>query len=259
MIQPEASIQSIVINAVIVIAFVLFMFLFISRIKDLATRRKKRISERKKAIALSNGEDVCGCETEQPMEELGALGLAILVCMGLAAVSVNIGLAAIIGAFFAGMIFAEFKDTVPCEHNFNVITYFMLPFFFLWVGMEVQFDRVLEYGADIVILLVAVLIVAIITKYVAGFLGSKTGKLPNDSSHLVAVSFIPRGEVGIIVATLGLRYGVFDTPVFTVIILMALITSMVAPPFITRAYLKVEKNRAETEISPNVPGEERFS
>ena len=133
MIQPDASMQSIIINAVIVIAFVLFMFLFISRIKDLATRRKKRISERKKAIALSNGEDVCGCETEQPMEELGALGLAILVCMGLAAVSVNIGLAAIIGAFFAGMIFAEFKDTVPCEQNFNAITYFMLPFFFLWV------------------------------------------------------------------------------------------------------------------------------
>lgn len=256
MIQPDASMQSIIINAVIVVAFVLFMFLFISRIKDLATRRKKRISERKKAIALSNGEDVCGCETEQPMEELGALGLAILVCMGLAAVSVNIGLAAIIGAFFAGMIFAEFKDTVPCEQNFNAITYFMLPFFFLWVGMEVQFDRVLEYGTDVLILLIAVLIVAVVTKYVAGFLGSKTGKLANDSSHLVGVSFIPRGEVGIIVATLGLRYNVFGPPIFTVIILMALITSMVAPPFITRAYLKIEKNRAESEIPPVMPDED---
>ncbi len=260
MIQPEASTQSIVINAVIVIAFVLFMFLFISKIKEFATRRKKKVAEKKRAIALSNGEDVCDCEAEpESMEELGALGLAILVCMGLAAVSVNIGLAAIIGAFFAGMIFAEFKDTVPCEHNFNVITYFMLPFFFLWVGMEVQFDRVLEYGTDILILLVAVLIVAVITKYVAGFLGSKTGKLANDSSHLVGISFIPRGEVGIIVATLGLRYNVFGPPIFTVIILMALITSMVAPPFITRAYLKVEKNRAEAEISPSVPDEDGFS
>jgi Kef-type K+ transport system membrane component KefB len=175
------------------------------------------------------------------MGELSAVGLAILVCMGLAALSVNIGLAAIIGSFLAGKIFAEFKDTIPCEESFNVVTYFMLPFFFIWVGMELQFDRI---NPEILPLLCAVMVVAVITKYVAGYIGGKMGKLSKDSCHLIGVSFIPRGEVGIIVATIGLSTAVFSPDMFTVIILMALITSVIVPPLMTHAYRKLEKNRA---------------
>ena len=240
-IKPDADTLSIAINAAIVAAFVLFMFLFISRVKKIAGRRRRR--QQRANLQRTGDPDACACEEPAPMGEFGALGLAIIVCLGLAAISVNIGLAAIIGAFLAGMIFAEFKDTIPCEHNFNVITYFMLPFFFIWVGMEVQFDRV---TADILPLLGMILVVAFVTKYLAGFIGGKIGKLSNDSSHLIGVSFIPRGEVGIIVATIGLSSGVFMPPLFTVIILMALITSMITPPLVNHAYRKIEKHRAET-------------
>ena len=242
-IKPDASTVSIVINAAVVAAFVLFMFFFISRIKKIAARRRRWRMQEQRTDAASKDAAECSCEVKpEPMGELGALGLAILVCMGLAALSVNIGLAAIIGAFLAGMIFAEFKDTVPCEHNFNVVTYFVLPFFFLWVGMEMQLNRV---NISILPLLLLVLIVAIITKYAAGFIGGKMGKLSNDSCHLIGASFVPRGEVGIIVATIGLSAGVFEPDLFTVIILMALITSMIVPPLMTRAYRKIEKHRAE--------------
>jgi Kef-type K+ transport system membrane component KefB len=239
-IQESATTFSIVLNTVIVAAFVLFMFFFVSKIKKMAGVRRRRMQERSERKGKWDPE--VGHAEPKPMGELGALGIAVLVCMGLAAFSANIGLAAIIGAFLAGMIFAEFKDTIPIEHNFNVITYFMLPFFFLWVGMELQFNRV-EIG--ILPLFGAILLVAIVTKYAAGYLGGKLGKLSHESCHLIGVAFVPRGEVGIIVATIGLGYGVFHLDVFTAVILMALVTSMMVPPLMTRGWTKLQDKRAE--------------
>ena len=238
--KPDASTTSIVLNAVIVVAFLLFMFLFISRVKRMAASRRKRQQGLREKHVDPTAVIACDCEPA-PMGELSSVGLAIIVCMGLSALSVNIGLAAIIGAFLAGMIFAEFKKSIPCEHNFNVITYFMLPFFFIWVGMEMQFNRI---ELSILPLFCMIMIVAVVTKYVAGYIGAKMGKLPNDSCHLIGVSFIPRGEVGIIVATIGLSSAVFTPDLFTAIILMALVTSIIVPPFMVRAYRKIEENRA---------------
>jgi len=229
-----------IINITVVAAFILFMFLFVSKVKKLAQRRKERIHRRaKKETQL---DDPIG-ESAKSMSEFSALGLAVLVCLGLAAFSMTIGLAAIVGAFLAGMLFAEFKDTVPVEHNFNVIIYFMLPFFFIWVGMKVHLNAI---TMSILILLALVVVVAIVTKYVAAYFGAlKFAKLSKESSRLVAYSMIPRGEVGIIVATLGLSSGVFGDDLFAVIILMALITSIMVPPLMTRAYRAVQKNQAE--------------
>ncbi|MDR0777975.1 MAG: cation:proton antiporter [Methanomassiliicoccaceae archaeon] len=242
-IKESATTLSIVLNTVMVAAFVLLMFFFVSRIKKLAGQRKKRMQQRseKKYEKIKKSDPDAHIAERRPVGELGALGIALLVCIGLAAFSASIGLAAIIGAFLAGMIFAEFKDTVPIEHNFNVITYFMLPFFFIWVGMELQFNRV---PIEILPMFVALLIVAIVTKYVAGYFGGRLGKLSHESCHLIGVSFVPRGEVGIIVATIGLGYGVFKTDVFTAVILMALVTSMIVPPLMTHGWRKLEKKRA---------------
>jgi Kef-type K+ transport system membrane component KefB len=239
-IGDDATTGTVVFNAIVVAAFVLFMFLFVSRVKKMAAVRRRRMQQR--AHKKYGHEDpTAAIDDPKPMGEKGALGLAIVVCLGLAAFSANIGLAAIIGAFLAGMIFAEFKDTLPVEHNFNAITFFLLPFFFIWVGMEVQFSSDM---LSVLPLLGMVVAVAIVTKYVAGYLGGRMGKLSKDSCHLIGVSFIPRGEVGIIVAVIGLNSGVFTQSVFAVIILMALITSIMTPPLVTHAYRKMERNRS---------------
>ena len=234
---------TIIINATIVIVFVLMMFLFISRVRSLSARRrnlKQKIREfRKKHAPEAVTED--HKKDSKHMGEFSALGLAVVVCLGLAAFSATIGLAAIIGAFLAGMIFAEFRDTINIEHNFNVITYFMLPFFFIWVGMNVHLEMI---TVSVLTILAVMVVVAVITKYVAGYIGAKMGKLPKDSAHLVGVSMIPRGEVGIIVATIGLSSGVFGNDMYAVIILMALITSILTPPLVTHAFKKLQKNRA---------------
>lgn len=250
-VTPNTDTTQIIVNTVIVLIFIVGMFLYISKIKKIADRRRRRLLEARRRAGKIEGDLIIGaevsdCHEVQPVSEFSALSLAVLVCLGMAALSSVIGLAGIIGAFLAGMIFAEFKDTIPCEHNFNTVTTFMLPFFFIYVGMMVKFDNITSH---IVLILVALIVVAVITKFLGGYLGAKLSGLQKDSSELIGYSMIPRGEVGIIVATIGLSLGVFTDELFTAVILMCLATSIIAPPLISRSYRKLQKNRAmEAEI-----------
>ena len=249
-VTPDANMTTIAINMIIVTVFILFSFGFIKYIRKVAESRKHRLLERYKHgdmhgdIGLSC--DISGFhEVRTHPSELSILGIAILVCLGMAALSTTIGLAGIIGSFLAGMLFAEFKDTMPCEENFNTVTSFMLPFFFIYVGMMVRFD---DFQLGLLPLLAALIAVAVLTKFISGYYGARKGDLSKDSSVLVGVSMIPRGEVGIIVASIGLTIGVFTNQMFTTIMLMTLATSIIAPPLISWAYKRMnERARKEQQ------------
>jgi len=252
----EKDMTQIAVNTATVIVFVVLMFWAISKAKYFADNRRRMLNGLKKGGKKEPGSEIIvGCtpadyHETKPMTQLNALGLAVIVCLGLATLSTTIGLVGIIGAFLAGMLFAEFKDTIPCEQNFNVLTYFMLPFFFIWVGMLVDYR---EITFTIVPLLIAIVIVAILTKYVAGYVGTRMGgHLSKESANLIGVSMIPRGEVGIIVATIGLSAGLFDKEMFTTILLMAIITSIVTPPLVQHMWKKMMKKKEPVETIDNV-------
>ena len=249
-VTPDANMTNILVNTVTVVVFLLLTFAYISRVKESARRRRERMIAKYKTDMHVDGDLVVGSEIsdfheKKPTSELGVLSIAVLVCIGMAALSSTIGLAGIIGAFLAGMIFAEFKDTIPCEQNFNTITAFMLPFFFIFVGMMVRFDN---FELGLMPLLIALIVVAVLTKFIGGYIGAKIGKMSKSSSTLVGVSMIPRGEVGIIVASIGLSLGVFTDSMFTVVILMTLATSIIAPPLISWAYKRMWKNDHEDPL-----------
>ncbi|MCL2148235.1 MAG: cation:proton antiporter [Methanomassiliicoccaceae archaeon] len=249
-VTPGIDTASIVINTVIVAVFLVFAFGLVSRIKRLAKIRRLNMLERYRNADMHGdiavGHDVSEFhEKHSHPSELSMLGIAVLVCLGMSALSTTIGLAGIIGAFIAGMLFAEFKDTMPCEENFNALTSFMLPFFFIYVGMMVRFDN---FDLGLIPLLAAMTVVAVLTKFLSGYWGARKGRMPKDSSTLIGVSMIPRGEVGIIVASIGLTLGVFSSSMFTSVILMVLATSVIAPPLIFWAYGRMqERIRAEKE------------
>ena len=251
----EKDMTAIAINTITVILFVIMMFWGISKAKYFADRRRKTlIGIKKVGNRISGGDIIVGgtpadYHKTEPMTQLNALGLAVIVCLGLATLSTTIGLVGIIGAFLAGMLFAEFKDTIPCEQNFNVLTYFMLPFFFIWVGMLVDYR---EISMSIVPLLAAIVVVAILTKYIGGYIGSRMGHLSKESANLIGVSMIPRGEVGIIVATIGLSTGLFEREMFTTILLMAIITSIITPPLVQHTWKKMAKKKESAETIDNV-------
>ena len=247
-VDPDTNNATIIANTLIVIVFLIVAFSYISKIKKIAEKRKKIMMAERKNFYRLTGELMVDEDSTLPKTRTynanKATLLAMIVCLGMATISSTIGLAGIIGSFLAGMMFAEFKDTYPCETNFKILTAFLLPFFFIYVGMKVRLNDV---SASILTLLIGLIIVAIVTKYVGGYIGARLGDVPKDSSVVIGMSMIPRGEVGIIVATIGLNLGIFTNEMFTAVILMAIATSIIAPSLITWAYHRMERIRARSE------------
>ena len=173
----------------------------------------------------------------KPRKAWSPLPLALLVCFGLSALASYLNLAAIVGAFLAGMLFAEFRDVWPAEEKFGPINELFVPFFFLFIGIQVKLGEFANTA--IIVLMLAVILVAIITKFIGCGLGAR--KLGARSAAVVGVGMIPRGEVGIIVASIGLTSGVIGNDLFTVVVAMSLVTTLLAPWLITFAFNR--KNR----------------
>ncbi|HET6448050.1 MAG TPA: cation:proton antiporter [Conexibacter sp.] len=155
---------------------------------------------------------------------------AVLVCLGLAALAAEVGLAAIIGAFLAGMIVAETREQHPIEREVEPLYAFFPPFFFAFIGAELDLGSLADGGA--LALLAALTALAIVTKYVGAWLGASA--LAGHERRVVAVGMIPRGEVGIIVAGIGASAGVVGDRRFAVIVAMSVATTLVAPPLLRR-------------------------
>jgi len=153
------------------------------------------------------------------------LPFALIVCFGISALASYLNLAAIIGAFLAGMLFAEFKDIWPAEEKLEPISEFLVPFFFLQIGFMVSVDSMT--GEGVLIIAIALTLLAIITKYAGSWLGARS--MGKGSANIVAMGMIPRGEVGIIIASIGITTGVLSDSLFATVVFMALATTLVAP------------------------------
>ena len=176
------------------------------------------------------------------------LVLAIIVCLAMAALAEFIGLAAIIGAFLAGMMFADHAWEWDLESKIDSISTFLLSFFFLNVGLQVDVGTLGD--TSVLILVVVVIILAIISKLVGCSLGAKMGDKSLDSGSLKIIGFgmAPRGEVGIIVAAIGLASGAMSQDLYAVVVLMSVITTIIAPPIISKLFR--QKYHEEYKILP---------
>jgi Kef-type K+ transport system membrane component KefB len=155
---------------------------------------------------------------------------AVILCLGLAALSAELGLAAIIGAFLAGMIVAETKEQHPIEEEVEPLYAFFPPFFFAFIGMQVDLGALADAGA--LALLAAVTALAVVTKFVGAYVGAR--RLGRGDAAFVGAGMVPRGEVGIIVAGIGATAGVVDEELFAVIVGMSILTTLVVPPVLRR-------------------------
>lgn len=164
------------------------------------------------------------------------LVLAIIVCLGMAALAEAIGLAAIIGAFLGGMLFADHAWEWDLEHKIDSISTFMLSFFFLNVGLQVDITSLTD--TSVLILVVVTIILAVIAKLIGCSLGAKLGNKSLDGHSLKIIGFgmVPRGEVGIIIASIGLATGAMSQELYAVVVLMSVITTLIAPPIISKLF-----------------------
>ena len=163
---------------------------------------------------------------DAPINPHSPLTFALVACLGLATAASFIGLAAIIGAFLAGMAFAETPQRAALEHQFAAIMAFITPYFFVLTGMQIELHQLASRSALVTLALITAL--AVVGKIIGGGWGARA--LGRKSALIVGVGMVPRGEVGIIVASLGKSAGVFNDLVYALIIAMSLLTSVIAPP-----------------------------
>ncbi len=156
---------------------------------------------------------------------------AVILCLGLAAFSAQIGLAAIIGAFLAGMVVAETKDRLDFQEEIAPLHAFFPPFFFVFIGLEVELDAFTDAGT--LGLLLAITVLAFATKFGAAWLAARS--MGTRDAVVVGLGMVPRGEVGIIVAGIGATAGVVEPDLFAVIVGMSIATTLLIPPLLRRA------------------------
>ena len=163
---------------------------------------------------------------EAPVNPLSPLTLCLALCLGVAAAASFVGLAAIIGAFLAGMAAAEADQRHTLQTQLQPILALLVPFFFVVTGANVELSELGTMWALATLTIVTVL--AIVSK-IAGC-GIGAWSIGKRSALIVGVGMVPRGEVGIIVASLGLHAGIFNQTIYAIIIAMSLLTSVIAPP-----------------------------
>jgi len=169
----------------------------------------------------------------------------MIIMLGLAALASLIGLAAIIGAFLAGMVVGESSERHALEAEVAPVAAFFTPFFFGFIGAQVDLAGLANVEA--LLLLAGITALAVASKFVGAFIGAfGQGQW---RAALVGWGMVPRGEVGIVVAGLGLSAGAIDSEIYSVVVGMAIITTLIVPPLLPWLVA-----RAEAEgISPRSP------
>ena len=172
----------------------------------------------------------------------GIFILGLVLCLGLSVAASFIGVAAIIGAFLAGMALAEAAEDHPRMHRqMSGVTEFLVPFFLVNIGMQLSLS--VFRSSSVILLCVIVTLVAIVTKLLGCGLGAYNLGLRRAAQ--VGMGMVPRGEVGIIVAQIGLTLGVIGGELYGVVLFMAVATTLVAPPFLKMLYANEEAARGE--------------
>jgi Kef-type K+ transport system membrane component KefB len=165
-----------------------------------------------------------------------------------------IGLATIVGAFAAGLIIKEEFFTVGDEapHAKDSVESIVAPIegvfapvFFVLMGFQVDVTtfadmRVLVSG-------LALTVVAVLGKLMASLVVRK-----GSDKLIVGVGLVPRGEVGLIFASIGRSLGVLDANLFSIIIIVVLLTTLVTPPLLTWAIGRKERSRGRGDLGAAV-------
>ena len=161
----------------------------------------------------------------------GEFTLALVILFGLSLMAASPGGAAIIGAFLAGMALAN-SVSDPVHHMVNGVTEFLVPFFLVGIGLHMDLS-VFRDPASIG-LTTAILVAAVFSKLLGCGLGAY--RLGWADMARVGVGMIPRGEVGMVVAQIGIGMSIITPDIYGVVVFMSIATTIVAPPLLNIAF-----------------------
>ncbi|WP_367605927.1 cation:proton antiporter [Legionella sp. W05-934-2] len=173
------------------------------------------------------------------------LFITFIFIMTLAWLATVVGLATIIGAFAAGLILHDGYFSNHAENSrpeFSIknlaspLESILAPLFFVLIGIQVKLESFFHW--QVILLAMALLIAAIVGKLVSGW-----GANRKDDRLLVGIGMMPRGEVGLVFASIGRTLGVISDELFSAIILMVIVTTVIAPPLIKARFKDYRRKR----------------
>ena len=162
-------------------------------------------------------------------------GIATASFFGAAAIAGTLGLSPIVGAFAVGMALSATKVFEKIEHFISRIGLIFAPLFFAIIGAQVDFRTV---NLDILMLSGVVIAIAVATKLLGCGLPSMLFLKNKTAGMRVGIGMISRGEVGLIVAGVGLSSGVLTGDIYTTIVLMVAVTTIITPIWLKMDYRK---------------------
>jgi Kef-type K+ transport system membrane component KefB len=157
--------------------------------------------------------------------------LAMLLLFALSVAAGYAGVAAIVGAFLAGMALSD-SVSERVQDLTHGVTELLVPFFLAGIGL--QLDLSLFKNRSTLLLSVLILLAAVVSKALGCGFGAM--RLGSKDMLRVGVGMIPRGEVGMVVAQLGMSIGVISKPVYAVVVFMSVGTTLIAPPLLNLVY-----------------------
>jgi Kef-type K+ transport system membrane component KefB len=153
---------------------------------------------------------------------------AVIVCLLVAALSLKVGLAPIVGAFAIGLVMSNTKHVDEIKKGIKPIYALLVPVFFVLMGAKVDigiFNPATPGNLQVLALGGILFVAAYIGKALAGFAVFKKGI----NKLLIGTAMVPRGEVGLIFASMGLTMGVFAQNIYSALVVVIMLTTFVTP------------------------------
>jgi Kef-type K+ transport system membrane component KefB len=169
---------------------------------------------------------------------------ALLICFGLSALAGAAGLASIVGAFAAGLVleeihFKEFESSVGIKKLLQPITTVFVPVFFVHMGMQVHFESFVT--GSVLGISGGLIVAALVGKQVCGLVVREKAA----DKLTVGIGMIPRGEVGLVFASVGKGLGVIDNSIFSAVVMMVIVTTFATPLLLKWSIGRAEDRRAD--------------
>jgi len=162
-----------------------------------------------------------------------------------------VGLHPVVGAYVAGLMFAATDEREDILDKTRPIMLFLAPFFFCYLGMQVDM-RLLWGGAVIAVVLT---VAAVLGKIGGCYVPARfAGKMNHTESMVVGIGMVPRGEVGLIIAGAGLLAGAIGRDLFGAAIAVSAVTTLITPAML-KPFFKLHPKPAEAESKPSQQGE----
>jgi Kef-type K+ transport system membrane component KefB len=181
--------------------------------------------------------------------------IGLILCLGLSFAAIYIGVAAIIGAFLAGMMLAEAtEDNHSMQRLTSGVTEFLVPFFLVNIGMQLNLGIFRDWS--VIALAIVLTVIAVVTKFVGCGLGA-WGMSRREMAQ-IGIGMVPRGEVGIVVAQIGMGLAVISQEFFASVLIMAVATTLIAPPLINVFYSSDQDNDGKEDVISETDVSETF-